>query len=267
MTTPAPLKLGDDGETVLALQARLGANGFSPGALDGHFGPGTQAAVLAFQRSAGLLADGIAGPRTQHALGLADKDDLPSATAAMTPEIASRMCPVTPLKNIKANLPFVLAALDRRGIGQREMVLMAVATIRAETESFLPVSEGISRFNTSPGGKPFDLYDSRADLGNRGAPDGERYRGRGFIQLTGRANYEEFGHEIGLKLATTPELANASDVAAALLAAYLKSRERRIKQALLHDDLRAARRAVNGGSHGLDRFSDAYRTGDALMPR
>ena len=36
------------------------------------------------------------------------------------------------------------------------MVLMALATIRAETESFEPISEGKSKFNTSPGGRPFD---------------------------------------------------------------------------------------------------------------
>lgn len=62
------------------------------------------------------------------------------------------------------------------------MTLMAVATIRAEAESFLPISEGRSRFSTSPSGHPFDLYDKRRDLGNRGSPDGERYRGRGFVQ-------------------------------------------------------------------------------------
>ena len=38
-----------------------------------------------------------------------------------------------------------------------------------------------------------------------------------------------------------------------------------IKQALLDDDMRASRRAVNGGSHGLDRFTDAFRRGSALV--
>lgn len=271
MTVPI-LKLGSQGPAVKALQEMLIAAGFPPGLVDGHFGPGTEAAVLAFQRSKGMLADGVAGPRTQAALQVPEASgpraevSCPSATADMTVEIASRMCPATPLRNIRANLPFVLQALDRQGIGDRAMVLMAVATIRAETESFLPVSEGISRFNTSPRGHDFDLYDHRADLGNRGPRDGRDFCGRGFIQLTGRANYERFGAKLGIDLVAAPERANDPDVAASLLALFLKSRETRIKTALLEGDLRAARRAVNGGSHGLERFSEAYRTGDALMP-
>jgi len=63
----------------------------------------------------------------------------------------------------------------------------------------LPISEFKSKFNTSPNGHPFDLYDNRRkDLGNQGKPDGKRYRGRGFIQLTGRFNYNKHGKAIGL---------------------------------------------------------------------
>lgn len=148
------------------------------------------------------------------------------------------------------------------------MVLMALATIRAETESFLPISELRSSFNTSPAGHPFDLYDNRRDLGNLGPPDGERFRGRGFIQLTGRDNYRVHGAAIGLgsQLLDSPELANDSGIAARLLASFLKSEEVQIKGALLEGDLRRARRLVNGGSHGLERFTEAYRMGEELMP-
>ena len=59
-----------------------------------------------------------------------------------------------------------LAALDAAEIGDRPMVLMALATIRAESAGFRPIDEGISRYNTSPSGHPFDLYDHRHDLGN-----------------------------------------------------------------------------------------------------
>ena len=264
-TLPTVLQFGSRGAAVKLLQQALLREGFSPGAIDGEFGPGTQAAVLAFQQSRQMLADGIAGPRTQAALGLVESAELPSVTGELSVEVASRMCPFTPLKNIKANLPFVLGALEDRGLGHRAMTLMAVATIRAETESFLPISEGMSRFNTSPSGHPFDLYDRRSDLGNTGAPDGERFRGRGFVQLTGRFNYTRFGALLNLDLVNHPELANASEVAAALLALFLQSRELQIKDALLHGNLQAARRLVNGGLHGLDRFSAAYRTGDALL--
>ncbi len=147
------------------------------------------------------------------------------------------------------------------------MTLMALATIRAETEGFVPISEGQSRFNTSPGGHPFDLYDSRRDLGNQGPPDGARYCGRGFIQLTGRSNYQRHGSAIGLgaRLLDEPDLANQPDIAARLLTSFLKGKERLIKEALIEGDLRTARKLVNGGSHGLDRFTDAYTIGDRLI--
>ena len=266
-TTMDTLQLGSRGPAVVDLQKRLAAANFNPGAVDGDFGPATQAAVLAFQKSTGLLADGVAGPRTLEALGLTDDDSLPSVVDQVTPRLVSEVFPFTPVDNIKANLPVVLAALQAAQLGDKQMVLMALATIRAETESFQPVSEGQSRFNTSPGGAPFDLYDNRSDLGNQGPTDGADFRGRGFIQLTGRANYERCGGLIGMggELVANPALANQPDVAARLLAAFLRDKERPIKEALVEQDLRTARKLVNGGSAGLDRFVDAYMRADRLL--
>ena len=87
------------------------------------------------------------------------------------------------------------------------------------------------------------------------------------MQLTGRHNYERIGERIGLGngLLENPDLANDSQIAARLLAAFLKQKEIRIKKALLDDDLRTARRLVNGGSHGLTQFTECYRTGQELI--
>src|SRR6202451_1731489 len=100
----------------------------------------------------------------------------------ITVDIATRMIPFAPRANIESNLPFVLEAQIPPALAEKPMVLMALATICAETGSFLPISEGQSHFNTSPGGHPFDLSDSRACLGNLGPPDGERFKGLGFLQ-------------------------------------------------------------------------------------
>ena len=96
-------------------------------------------------------------------------------------------------------------------------------------------------------------------------PDGERFRGRGFVQLTGHDNYTRFGADLGVDLVQHPELANDPVIAARLLARFIKLRELPIKQALLDDDLRTARRLVNGGSHGLDRFTLAYAAGNRWL--
>ena len=261
------LKEGSTGPAVIRLQIKLKKVGFNPGRADGDFGPATAAALIGFQKSAGLLADGIAGPRTLAALKLAANDRLPSAIPGVTVTIVSKMFPFTQVDNIRDNLPFVLKGLVERILGDKPMVLMALATIRAETESFQPINEGLSKFNTSPGGHPFDLYDFRSDLGNQGKGDGAKFRGRGYIQLTGRFNYQKLGAalDMGGKLAANPELANDPTIAGKLLAAFLKDKERPIKEALIIGDLRLARRLVNGGSHGLDRFSDAFCIGEGLI--
>jgi len=253
---------------VADLQNKLRACGFDPGVSDGSFGPGTAAAVEAFQLSAGIGKDGVVGPQTAAALGLTEPAPIASAIPAVTVAMVCQMFPNTPSRNIEQYLPVVLNALVAPQLANKPMVLMALGTIRAETEGFLPISEGQSPNNTSPGGHPFDQYDSRADLGNQGPPDGERFKGRGFVQLTGRTNYQFHGNAIGLgdQLIQNPDLANDPTIAAQLLASFIKSREQGIAAALAISDLRKARRLVNGGSNGIDRFIDAYNIGKSLIP-
>lgn len=263
------LRLGAEGPAVVRLQERLAERGFSPGRIDGEFGRGTEAAVLAFQRSEGLLPDSIAGPRTLAALGLAADPVLPSAVSQLTVQVVASMCPAAPLGNIKAHLPRVTAAMVEHDLVDKPMLLMAVATIRAESAGFAPIDEYVSRFNTSPGADPpyFDLYDYRRDLGNLGPPDGAQFKGRGFIQLTGRDNYSRYGALLGLGdgLVRAPEMANDPAIAARLLARFLKDRERLIKLALLEENYAQARKWVNGGVHGLREFTEAYQTGARLI--
>src|ERR1041385_2549167 len=62
------LKKGSSGPDVLTLQSALKQLGFDPQGVDGTFGAGTEAAVIAFQQSKGLTPDGIVGPNTMAAL-------------------------------------------------------------------------------------------------------------------------------------------------------------------------------------------------------
>jgi peptidoglycan hydrolase-like protein with peptidoglycan-binding domain len=63
------LKTGSDGSDVTRLQQQLSSKGFGPsGGADGHFGAGTKAAVMRFQRANGLLADGMVGAATARKL-------------------------------------------------------------------------------------------------------------------------------------------------------------------------------------------------------
>lgn len=280
------LKRGSSGPDVLTLQSALKQLGFDPRGLDGFFGAGCEAAVKAFQQSKGLTPDGIAGPNTMAALqasaAVAGADVSGATTSAAVPTDTTttsasdcqvtvaqcaKMFPGVPVANIQTNLPFVLDAMRAASLGDKNMILMALATIRAETGNFTPLSEFKSKFNTAPGGPPFGLYDNRHDLGNQGPPDGASFKGRGYIQLTGRANYKEHGAAIGLgnQLVTNPDLANQPDIAAKLLTSFLKSKEAKIRNALRQNDLRTARKLVNGGSHGLDAFTQAFNIGKSVI--
>jgi putative chitinase len=261
------LREGNSGPDVSALQNQLKGRGFPPGAIDGNFGPGTEAAVLAFQKSEGLPASGIVDAQTAAALSAAAPISVtpPPGMPNVTVAIVSKMFPATHLDNISNNLPPVLDALHTRTLTTVQIVLAALATIRAETAGFVPICEGISRYNTSPNGSPFDLYDNRKDLGNQGAGDGARFKGRGYVQLTGRANYARFGPEVGVDLIADPERANDKVTAAQILSAFVKAKEAALNAALVRNDLEAARKLVNGGTYGLDQFKEAYNVGFQLL--
>lgn len=273
----ATLKEGSSGDDVTTLQEKLTELGFDLGKVDGAFGPSTKAAVMAFQQSKGLSDDGVAGPDTLAALGLELDDGAgtgsgspePLPVANVTVDIVSKMFPQTPRANIQTNLPFVLQAMVDATLADKNMLLMALSTIRAETASFRPISEGISQFNTAPGGTPFGLYNPPGNIatriGNTQPGDGPKFKGRGFIQLTGRFNYKKFGPVVGADLIDNPDLGNDPKIAAELLAAFIKDKEQQIRNALANDDLRTARKLVNGGSHGLDDFTAAFRIGQNLI--
>jgi len=258
----AILNLGSTGPRVSTLQQLLQQRGFNPGGSAGQFDQATDSAVREFQASVGLSVDGKVGANTFAALQAA------SVKSNVTADLVAPLFPGAPSANVRFHLPLVLKGLSDAALADRSMVLMALGTIRAEAGGFEPIDEGISRFNTTAGGSPFNLYDHRTDLGNQGPPDGASFKGRGFVQLTGRINYAKFSATIGLgdQLVQNPDLANDPLIAGQLLAAFLKASEDKIRAALNANDMAEARRLVNGGSHGLADFTDAFTRGFSRIP-
>ncbi|MEI7614380.1 MAG: peptidoglycan-binding protein [Betaproteobacteria bacterium] len=218
------------------------------------FNADTETALRAWQSSVGLVADGIAGPRSLAALGLMSPTTL---TVSVNTALVNRLFPLTRTSSIASNLPYVTTALAAFGLTEANMIATALATIRVETEGFVPIAEQPSHFNTLPGQASFSAYEGR--LGNKTPGDGARYRGRGFVQLTGRDNYEKFGRILDIPLAENPDSACAPEIAACLLAAFLDAHREKLSIALDKDDLKTARKLVNGGSYGLEHFSETYR--------
>jgi putative chitinase len=97
-------------------------------------------------------------------------------------------------------------------------------------------------------------YEGRTDLGNTQKGDGPRYKGRGLLQLTGRANYADYGKALGVDLVNNPMLAAQPALSLKIACEYWKRRN--INADCDRDDVQAVTRKVNGGLNGLsDRIS------------
>jgi hypothetical protein len=166
------------------------------------------------------------------------------------------------LEEIQNAWPLVYGSLKSAGQGSRNSCAGAIATIAIETANrWLPVRE---LYNDPPGQVAYfeHMYGMRADLGNNQPGDGARFYGRGYIQITGRANYRTYGQRIGVNLESTPDLALDPGIAAAVFASYWESRN--IQEQADREDWVSVRRSVQGGSAGLGRL---IQIAEALLQR
>ncbi|MDX8380070.1 MAG: C1 family peptidase [Gallionella sp.] len=229
---------------------------------DTHFDADTETALRCWQASVGLVADGIAGPRTRSALGIA-----PAAKLAVTldAKIVSTLFPDTRTSRIEKNLPYVTAALAALGLTSQEMICIALSMIRTEAEGFIAIAELPSHFNTQPGLAAFSRYEHASKLGNTESGDGLRFRGRGYVQLTGRGNYRRFGNLLGIPLEESPDHACAPEIAACLLATHLADNQEKILTALNKGELMTGHISINGYNHNRARFTETYIKAQAIF--
>jgi putative chitinase len=97
-------------------------------------------------------------------------------------------------------------------------------------------------------------YEGRKDLGNTQPGDGVRYKGRGLIQITGRANYATCGAALGLDLIADPELLELPQNACDSAAWFWKSRG--LNELADNEDQVKITRRINGGLNGIaDRLA------------
>jgi putative chitinase len=93
-------------------------------------------------------------------------------------------------------------------------------------------------------------YEGRADLGNVQAGDGVRFKGRGPVQITGRANYRKYGARVGIDLERHPEIAAVPSIGLHTALEYWKLN---VLNAFADvDDCRSITRLINGGYNGFD---------------
>jgi predicted chitinase len=93
-------------------------------------------------------------------------------------------------------------------------------------------------------------YNGRKDLGNTQPGDGPRFKGRGLIQLTGRANYAAAAKALDKPFVDEPELVERFPAAADVSAWFWDAHK--LNQHADRDDVRAVTKIINGGYNGLD---------------
>lgn len=101
-------------------------------------------------------------------------------------------------------------------------------------------------------------YEGRKDLGNTQKGDGKKFKGRGLIQLTGRANYESFGKYVGVDFTSTPSLV-AQPKYSTLAAGWFWDRSK-LNSYADKADFKTITKKINGGYNGLaDRIKHWQR--------
>lgn len=222
------LQQGSSGPDVVALQTQLKALGFDPNGLDGNFGPGTKAAVIAFQQSNGLSADGVVGPNTAAALQSASGGSagvttpanpapgnsgglnlagltghLPANVIAQIPEAASKFGITTNLR-----LAHFLAQCALESV----KFTATVENLNYSAQRLLQIfpkyfrNVDVTQYARNPQKIGNRVYANRMGNGDEASGDGYRFRGRGYIQLTGRNNYTSFTQFIGDDCVANPDL-------------------------------------------------------------
>lgn len=194
------------------------ALGFPP-PQDGKFGTNTEDAVKLFQKNNGLVEDGIVGDSTWSAL-LKTRVKTASTSSPPSPtiQVASNTLNIDaivrsiPYPTIRAfarrSVPIILQECNNSGVTNLSQIAYILAT--AEHESHL--GEWMEEFASG-----WDYEGRVGDLGNNQAGDGPLFKGRGFVQLTGRKNYTDWKSKLGIDIVSNPERVMEPEIAAKIL--------------------------------------------------
>lgn len=212
------LKNGSKGDDVKKLQAKLGLRA------DGVFGSGTEAAIKKWQAANGLTADGIVGEGTwakmfgekqlitepstpivnSGPLKLENlKGHIPDAVIAQIPDAAKKFNISNPLR-----LAHFLAQCGHESAGFKaiqENLNYSADGLKKIFPKYFPgnLAEGYAR---NPEKIASKVYGSRMGNGDETTKEGFKFRGRGYIQLTGKDNYTKFAKFIGEDTVGNPDL-------------------------------------------------------------
>jgi putative chitinase len=265
------LKKGSTGEDVKKLQTKLGLTA------DGSFGPGTETKVKEWQTANGLTADGIVGDATWAKMGLNTisedviipsggalnldklKGHIPDSVIVQIPETAEKFGIDTPLK-----LAHFLSQCGHESGGFKvtnENLNYGAKGLRGIFGKYFPTDEKALLYERKPEKIANLVYGGRMGNGPENSGEGYKFRGRGFIQLTGKDNYTAFGKAINEDITSNPDL--VATKYPLLSAAWFFQRCLPKCKDASSATVEAVTKCVNGGTIGLvDRekhFNEYYK--------
>ena len=214
------LKVGSKGDDVKKLQTKLGLTA------DGSFGPGTEKAVKAWQTANGLKADGIVGDGTWAKMFAGEstatpvakpavvippsdfklealKGHVPDAVIAQIPDTAAKFNITNPLR-----LAHFLAQCGHESGGFKAVSENLNYSAKGLLGTFPKYfnSTTAAQYERKPEMIASRVYGGRMGNGDESTKEGFKFRGRGYIQLTGKSNYTNFTKFIGEDCIANPDL-------------------------------------------------------------
>lgn len=106
-------------------------------------------------------------------------------------------------------------------------------------------------------------YEGRKDLGNTQPGDGRRYKGRGPIQLTGRANYKRYGDLLGIDLINNPTIAATKEVGFRIAGQFWSLNG--LNALADQQNFKQITKRINGGYNGLDDRTKYYNRAKQVL--
>jgi len=213
------LKKGDNNEDVKKLQIKLGVDPI------GNFGPKTEAAVIAFQKANGLKDDGVVGNDTWNKImGITTSTPTPAPTVVVPPSSFK-------LDKLKGHIPdSVIAQIPdtaaKFNITNPLRLAHFLAQCGHESGGFKSTSENLNysskgllgifpryfnaataeQYARKPEAIASRVYGGRMGNGAEATKEGYKFRGRGYIQLTGKDNYAAFDKSVAEDILANPDL-------------------------------------------------------------
>ena len=262
------LKVGSKGDDVKKLQIKLGVEAV------GTFGPKTEAAVKEWQEKNGLNNDGVVGDATWGKM---------FGSESQNPQVVKEDVVITPvgglnIEKLKGAIPDsvilqIAETAKKFNITNNLRLAHFLAQCAHESGNFKAVSENLNysadglkkifgkyfpgtlseSYAKQPEKIASRVYGGRMGNGDETTKEGFKFRGRGYIQLTGKSNYTNFTKFIGEDCVSNPDLvANKYPLASAAFFFDTNKLWSICDLGSSDDIVTKVTKRVNGGTHGLD---------------